>query len=191
MPVTIALYLRRPELALAVIFLAGCSTSCVDKGTSDEEPSQSDWFEEPVTVTVDLSQSLVTVPPYAFGIHTSVYDNALHDEALPELLEAAGIALLRCPGGGYSDNYHWSTHSMTPWLAQEAGEVDNYGYLAPGSDFGSYVSVLARTRTAPMITVNYGSNLTSDGPGEPKEAAAWVAYANGDPEDETDRKSVV
>jgi hypothetical protein len=34
-----------------------------------------------------------------------------------------------------------------------------------------------------MITVNYGSNLQGTGPGEPKEAAAWVAYANGDPDD--------
>ncbi len=170
---------HRVAPTLAVILLAAGLTSCVDAGASEEKPTQSEWFEEPVTVTVDLNQSLVTVPPYALGIHTSVYDNALHDEELPQLLEAAGIALLRYPGGGYSDNYHWSTHTMTSW------SPGNAGYLAPRSDFGSYVSVLERTVTAAMITVNYGSNLSSDGPGEPKEAAAWVAYANGDPDDDT------
>lgn len=33
-----------------------------------------------------------------------------------------------------------------------------------------------------MITVNYGSNLNGDGGGEPAEAAAWVAYMNGKPD---------
>ena len=32
-----------------------------------------------------------------------------------------------------------------------------------------------------MITVNYGMNPQGTGPGVPQEAAAWVAYANGDP----------
>jgi hypothetical protein len=114
-------------------------------------------------------------------MHTSVYDNALHAPELPELLEEAGISLLRYPGGGYSDNYHWATHTMTHWADNPA----NKGYLGPDSDFGSYVSVLDAAGVEAMITVNYGSNQTSDGPGEPKEAAAWVAYANGDPEDDT------
>ena len=176
---------HRPAYAGSALLTVAFLTACLDKGTTEAEAGQSEWFEEPVTVTVELDRSLVTVPPYAFGIHTSVYDNALHDEPLPELLAAAGIALLRYPGGGYSDNYHWSTHTMTPWPAQEAGQQPNAGYLAPGSDFGSYVSVLERTGTTAMITVNYGSNPAGDGPGEPQEAAAWVAYANGDPDDDT------
>ena len=32
-----------------------------------------------------------------------------------------------------------------------------------------------------VIVVNYGTNFDGDGGGEPVEAAAWVAYANGDP----------
>jgi hypothetical protein len=34
-----------------------------------------------------------------------------------------------------------------------------------------------------IITVNYGSNLAGAGPGEPSEAAAWVAYCNGAPDE--------
>ena len=32
-----------------------------------------------------------------------------------------------------------------------------------------------------VVSVNYGSNLDGSAGGEPAEAAAWVAYANGDP----------
>jgi hypothetical protein len=108
-------------------------------------------------------------------MHASVYDNALHDPAAPALVRAAGVSLLRWPGGGYSDNYHWATHTLT------AFHGGSPGYLAEGSDFGSFVQVLESFGAQAMITVNYGSNQSGDGPGEPLEAAAWVAYANGDP----------
>ncbi len=132
-----------------------------------------------VTVTIDTEQVLRIVPPYAYGMHASVYDNALQDPALKEELDGAGIALLRWPGGGYSDNYHWATHTMSAWSNGQRG------YLAPETDFGNFVRMLDRVERVAMITVNYGSNQYDDGPGEPKEAAAWVAYANGDPADET------
>jgi hypothetical protein len=129
------------------------------------------------TVRVDLTSLGASVAPHAFGLHTSVYDNALHDTSVPGLLNDAGIAMLRYPGGGYADNYHWSVHRMTPW------DDGNAGYLAPRSDFGSYVGFAESTGSSIMVTVNYGSNLQGTGGGEPKEAAAWVAYANGDPAD--------
>lgn len=131
-----------------------------------------------VAVTVDVSSERAVVAPYHYGMHSSVYDNALHHEGLPDLLEEAGIGLLRWPGGGYSDNYHFSTHSMTAWAD------GNAGYLANGSDFGSFIGLVDRVGTGVMITVNYGSNLGGTGPGEPKEAAAWVAYANGARDDD-------
>jgi hypothetical protein len=159
-----------------------CSTlGCIDTRT-DSAPASTPTREEeavPPVVAVDFGLERVTVPPHAYGLHSSVYDNALHEPSVPGLLHEAGVALLRWPGGGYSDNYHWSNHSMTPF---SDGQV---GYLAEGSDFGSYVSLIEAAEVAMMITVNYGSNLSGTGPGEPKEAAAWVAYANGDPDDTT------
>jgi hypothetical protein len=130
-----------------------------------------------VVVTVDLDAERATVPPYAYGMHASVYDNALHHPELPSLLHEAGISLLRYPGGGYAEMYHFSDHSLT-------ATPDGVGYLANRSDFGSFVQVVESFGGKLMITVNYGSNLQGDGPGEPKEAAAWVAYANGAPGDE-------
>lgn len=131
-------------------------------------------------VTIDVTAPRAVVPPLGLGLHASVYDNALHATDVPALLKEAGVALLRWPGGGYADNYHWSIHRMTPWF----NSPSQAGYLAPGSDFGGFVALLASFDGAAMITVNYGSNLAGDGPGEPKEAAAWVAYANGDPASE-------
>jgi hypothetical protein len=47
---------------------------------------------------------------------------------------------------------------------------------------GHMAQFLDKLGTA-VITVNYGSNAAGTGGGEPAEAAAWVAYANGSPED--------
>ena len=156
---------------------------CVAKGPPADKTELLPYLTTELTVTLDPDSSPGTVAEHAFGIHASVYDNALHDPELGDQLREAGVTLMRWPGGGYSDNYHWSDHSMTPWYS-DAG-VPRGGYLARGTDFGSFVSVIDGAQVTAMITVNYGSNLQGEGPGEPKEAAAWVAYANGDPNDET------
>jgi len=154
-----------------------------DAGTVDGGGDAADGGPAPVLaarVTIDVTAPLAVVPPFGMGLHASVYDNALHAAEVPALLKEAGVALLRWPGGGYADNYHWSLHRMTPWFNNPA----QAGYLGAGSDFGGFVTLLASFQGAAMITVNYGSNLAGDGPGEPQEAAAWVAYANGDPASE-------
>jgi hypothetical protein len=158
------------------ILVAALGVGCVDPS---DPPEEQEATALTAVVEIDSDEVLARVPAYAFGIHTSVYDNALHDPELDNELETAGITMLRYPGGGYSDNYHWATHRLTAFAD------GNPGYLAPGSDFGSYLEVVFNTESAVMITVNYGSNQAGTGPGEPKEAAAWVAYANGDPSDET------
>lgn len=176
--------MRQTCVLAGVFFFLGCD-SRVEGGNDDREPDPPDAMTQRASIHVDLGADVREVPLHAFGMHTSVYDNALHDDELPELLAATGITMLRYPGGGYSDNYHWSEHTMTPWPPDEGEDEPNHGYLANRSDFGNYVGILDRVGAAAIITVNYGSNVAGNGPGEPKEAAAWVAYANGDPEDET------
>lgn len=165
---------RCGRLRIGVLTLLGAG--CVDPSGSDRGDLGLQAIH--ASVQVDFSQPVAVVPPLAYGMHASVYDNALHAPELPELLKAGGLTLLRYPGGGYADNYHWSNHSMTPFR-----DTGDRGYLAERSDFGAFVSVLERFGGTAMITVNYGSNLAGDGPGEPLAAAAWVAYANGDPGD--------
>jgi Putative Ig domain len=158
------------------------------------------------TVAIDTTKPLVTVPQGFFGMHTSVYDSSLNDVArLPALLQGTGIQTLRYPGGSYSDRYHWAQHSLTPLYASAApacylsqtGPVFE-GALAAGADFGSFVRTLQAAGAQALITVNYGTsvadangsvtagtgglpNLCSEPnmAGQPQEAAAWVAYANG------------
>jgi hypothetical protein len=133
-----------------------------------------------VNVSVDPGKPENILAPRAFGIHSSVYDNAMQEKSIADLLRKDGVYTLRYPGGGYADTYHWSVNKLNGWKAS-----GNPGYLAKGTDFGSFVGLLERLHGTAVITVNYGTNLQGTGPGEPAEAAAWVAYANGKPDDAT------
>ena len=132
------------------------------------------------TVHVCLNEQRATVPAFGLGIHTSVYDGSLEDPRLPGQLKQAGVSMLRYPGGGYADVYHWWNATLTPW-----GWNGTTGYLARGTDFGSIQYLVQAAAVSMMITVNYGSSRDGTTGGQPQEAAAWVAYANGSPDDPT------
>ena len=119
-------------------------------------------------VTVDAGVSRGVLPPTAFGMNTAAWDGHLLDAAVPTLLSDAGVTMLRFPGGSTADNYHWQTNSMTP----------GGGYVNPSDTFDAFMGVSRATGAQPLITVNYGSNVTGTGGGDPAEAAAWVSYAN-------------
>jgi hypothetical protein len=65
-------------------------------------------------VTVNTGSVRAVMPSEGLGIHTSVYDNSLQYTGSPvfqqlnDRLDAAGVATLRYPGGGYADVFHWS-----------------------------------------------------------------------------------
>jgi hypothetical protein len=111
------------------------------------------------------------------GVHTSVYDANMQLATTPDLLKAAGVKNLRYPGGSYADLYHWSLHTGT--YTPAAGAGSNTIFVAPDTHFGAFLGLMERVGAGAMITVNYGMNSLGNGGGEPKEAAAWVAYANG------------
>jgi alpha-L-arabinofuranosidase len=146
-------------------------------------------------VTVNAAAKLSTVAATAYGVHTSVYDNQNGNASLPNLLLQSGVKALRYPGGGYADIFHWSVtrpalgggngYGFTPWF----GMAGDYGYMGSGTDFGSFVKLLANSQCQAVITVNFGSGLKWSSSAhtsltipptnaEPPEAAAWVAYAN-------------
>ena len=148
-------------------------------------------------VTVDMGAPISAVGSNTFGIHTSVYDNInqyTNTGQLPSRLLESGVNTLRYSGGGYADVFHWSIcraswengitgGGLSPWW----GQAGNYGYVASKTDFGNFVKLLDYMGGGKaLITVNYGSalkfvggqSLVPDYGGQPKEAAAWVAYAN-------------
>ncbi len=162
-------------------------------------------FAQTVTATVNANSSIATLPEYGMGVHSSVYDGGLRYEGSPvysqldSALDEAGVNVLRYPGGGYADIFHFSTsrsyydgglvgHGFTPWW----GEEGNYGWMSGKTDFGNFVKLLDATNSKTIITLNTGGALEYDNPsnpsklvvpshgGQPQEAAAWVAYANAE-----------
>jgi hypothetical protein len=125
-------------------------------------------------VTIDLAKPVNILTDTAIGYLAPTYDANSFQPAGAPYLRAAGVTTLRFPGNhGAADLYHWSTKSLTKYKGFDAP------YLAPESNFGQLAPYLEKLGNA-VIEVNYGSNLDGTGGGDPGEAAAWVAYANGD-----------
>ncbi|MEU7748371.1 cellulose binding domain-containing protein [Nonomuraea sp. NPDC049158] len=113
----------------------------------------------PVAVTVNARAALATVPETGIGSNHAIWDTNLGTNETADLLKDAGVKLLRYPGGSYSDIYHWATHTAPG------------GYVAPNTDFDTFMRGVRRTGAQAMVTANYGTG-TAD------EAAAWVRQAN-------------
>ncbi|RVX45428.1 alpha-L-arabinofuranosidase [Nonomuraea polychroma] len=113
----------------------------------------------PVAVTVNARAALATVPQTGIGTNHAIWDTNLGTDETADRLKDAGVKLLRYPGGSYSDIYHWADHTAPG------------GYVAPNTDFDTFMSGVRRTGAQAMVTANYGT-------GTAEEAAAWVRHAN-------------
>jgi len=131
-----------------------------------------------VKVTVEADKPHGVLMPWTMGVHSLASDSHLTEHDVVALLRAAGITTIRYPGGRIADTFHWSTYTASPW---QGLSHPNVAY-APTSDPGAFLRFMEQVGTA-IVTVNYGSNARGDGGGEPAEAAAWVAYVNGNPSD--------
>ena len=138
-----------------------------------------------VNVSVDPNNVRATMPLEGLGIGTAVYDNQFGNANLASRLNEAGVTTLRYSGGGYADVYHWSVHQDVPF-----GGTSDKGYVASGTSFPGLLNIMNNMGNGQaVITVDYGSALKLNGSstvapdfgGQPQEAAAWVAYANADP----------
>jgi len=134
-----------------------------------------------VSVKVDVATTVNVMTVQAIGVYTNMYDSGVTKPVVVQYLHAAGIYTVRYPGGygSYPDLYHWATNSGTPYENYKPAKEHFY---AAENNMAHMAQFLDKLGTA-VITVNYGSNVAGTGGGEPAEAAAWVAYANGDPND--------
>ncbi|MFL6144174.1 MAG: cellulose binding domain-containing protein [Labedaea sp.] len=112
-----------------------------------------------VTVTVNTRAGLASVPDTALGINHAVWDSQLGTNAVADLLGGAGVRMMRYPGGSYGDIYHWADNTAPG------------GFVAPNTDFDTFMGGVRRAGAQPIIIANYGT-------GTPQEAADWVRYAN-------------
>ncbi|MFC6082466.1 cellulose binding domain-containing protein [Sphaerisporangium aureirubrum] len=113
----------------------------------------------PARVTVNTRAGLATVPGTGIGVNHAIWDTHLGAAPVADLLKDAGVQMIRYPGGSYADIYHWQNHTAPG------------GYVAPDTDFDTFMSGVRRTGAQPIVIANYGT-------GTPQEAAAWVEYAN-------------
>ncbi len=111
------------------------------------------------TVTVNARAGLATMPDTGIGINHAVWDSQLGTPEVADLFGAAGVRTMRYPGGSYGDIYHWKDNTAPG------------GYVAPNTDFDTFMGGVRRAGAQPIIIANYGT-------GTPEEAADWVRYAN-------------
>ncbi|MGW3962451.1 cellulose binding domain-containing protein [Amycolatopsis sp. NPDC005003] len=111
------------------------------------------------TVTVNARAGLATMPDTGIGINHAVWDSQLGTAEVADLFGAAGVRTMRYPGGSYGDIYHWKDNTAPG------------GYVAPNTDFDTFMGGVRRAGAQPIIIANYGT-------GTPEEAADWVRYAN-------------
>ena len=126
--------------------------------------------------TVETSKEQAVLYTTSIGIVVDRWDLTPFDATTLQLLKDAGVTNLRVPGnGGIDALYHWSTGAVTNPYTNDRAPA-----FPPEKHFPAMVPVIDALGSA-IVSVNYGTNLDGSGGGEPAEAAAWVAYANGDP----------
>jgi hypothetical protein len=160
-----------PQLQRCRIFIARISLFCILLTL----PA---FAQNRANVTIDLGKAVNYLSDTSLGVPAPTHDGNSFNPAGAPYLHTAGISAVRYPGNhGVADLYHWSTKTTTRYKGAEAG------YFAPESNFPSFALFAEKIGQA-VIIVNYGTNFDGDGGGEPAEAAAWVAYANGSAENE-------
>jgi hypothetical protein len=109
-----------------------------------------------VDLSVDASQVVRQVSDQILGVNVGYTDPLVDTPQTQQLAEAAGLTMVRFPGGSGSDTWHFTN---APTYAGE-GTAASMAALA--------VSLNAST----IVTLDYGS-------GSPQEAAALLAYLDG------------
>lgn len=112
-----------------------------------------------VDVTVNVQEGLGTIPATGYGLNSAVWDSQMNVPVVQNLLGQAHVGMLRYPGGSYGDIYHWQDNTAPG------------GFVAPGTDFDSFMGTVKTIGAQPILIANYGT-------GTPQEAAGWVQYAN-------------
>jgi hypothetical protein len=158
--------------SLALLIFGGCAGAMPGRlagvSPSTLSPARRAVVRQAWPVKVDAAVEGATVSSDVYGASLATWFNFTQPFVNPSLA-STGIRLVRYPGGSESDAYHW----------ERGGSLcGTQGYLTPKSSFDDLVAkVVKPLRLDLAITLNYGSNRTCDGGGDPAEAAAWVARA--------------
>jgi hypothetical protein len=126
-------------------------------------------------VSIDLGKTVNVLTDTSLGLPMPTYDaNSFNPASIP-YLRSAGITSARFPANhGVSDLFHWSSKSTAPYKGAELP------YMAPEGNFATFAQIAEKLGQG-LVVVDYGSNQKGTGGADPGEAAAEVAYTNGDP----------
>ncbi len=139
------------------------------------------------SVSVNLSISGPAVSDQLIGMNMAAwYDLVGNAGAVNSAFAQAGIKAIRWPGGSWSDEYHWQTPNSSsnpslPFMCHNnlsTGVPDGTTAWGGYSTFAQFVTSIVQGGGYDLaLTADYGTNATCNGPGQPSEAAAWVAAA--------------
>ena len=143
-----------------------------------------------VTVTIDAGKTISKVPLSVYGHNAAAWGGKLDQNAqVVKDINNLNPQLIRWPGGSMSDNYMWKATSRAT-CPKDLPPTYSYQDLHYGSNNSSWTmsvdnfySLLAKTNSTGVITVNYGYARYGTGPDPAriaaKYAADWVRYDNG------------
>jgi hypothetical protein len=149
--------LRTLALALSTSLMAAC------------HPAGSAPLAPPGQIVVDASARIGAIRPDQLGTNLGVWYDVT-TSSLPDQLAQVAPHVLRWPGGSIADTSHWQQHTQCNGKSSEPA-------YHPRSTFQNFMSdVLVPGNYSTALTVAYGTNAACSGGGDPREAAAWVAY---------------
>jgi cellulose binding protein with CBM2 domain/fibronectin type III domain protein len=149
----------RPSLTSLSLPAALLLSAALITGAAARPAAAASASPAPVKVTVNTAEGLGTLPATGFGLNSAVWDSQMNAPQTQDLLQQAGVQMLRYPGGSYGDIYNWQDNTAPG------------GYVAPGTGFDSFMGTVKKIGAQPILIANYGT-------GTPQQAAGWVRYAN-------------
>ena len=117
--------MRRPTAFAAGLLLLATALGTAGGPVAAADPTA------PVTVTVNARAGLATVPDTALGVNDAIWDAQLGTAETSDLLRAAGVQMMRYPGGSYADIYHWKT-TPRPAATSRRTPTSTRSWPAPG-----------------------------------------------------------
>lgn len=141
--------------------------------STDEEPTEQDTAVP--TITIDLAADASPASPLLLGTNIPAWlgKDRLDNNLFQSRTLAAGVSLIRIPGGSWSNYYDWLACERGGPGIDETAEC-YWPWAARPTDF---LNFLRDTGLEGMYTVNLN--------GTAQEAAALVAFFNGAVDDET------
>lgn len=132
------------------------------------------------TIAVNAGVVLGRIPRTAYGMNDAIWDGNALNPAANRLMQQAGVSLMRLGGGATADNYHWELNQINQNRSFPGhSDANGPGYIPSGNSYLSLAQTAEQYGMRPLIVVNYGSNATMSGPGDPSaDGANWVRDAN-------------